>query len=169
MALQIFNANFVKAHTIRVTLGLLGWAALASAGLAQTPGSTRPNRIELAPGFRPDPAIVDGISGGRQSGAQIVEERSTPTGPCVGYVDRQPNHTLVLRADFDYLSLTIDSQEDTVLLLQGPGGVWCNDDSVGQNPRIAGEWLAGEYFVWVGSYQRGQYNPYTLSISREPE
>lgn len=66
---------------------------------------------------------------------------------------------------FNYLSLQVQSTEDTTLIIRGPGGTWCNDDSAGKNPGIAGQWLSGSYEVWVGSYQRNTYHPYVIRIS----
>lgn len=148
-------------------LGLISFLAMASPGYTQSSSSSLLRDIELAPGFRPDPLTVEGISGGREPTEVIAETSSTATGACVGFVDEQPDHELTLRSDFNFLALEVESQQDTVLLLKGPGGVWCNDDSVNHNPRIAGEWLAGSYSVWVGSYGQGRYYPYTLYIYQD--
>ncbi|NJK28104.1 MAG: hypothetical protein HC925_05815, partial [Coleofasciculaceae cyanobacterium SM2_3_26] len=69
---------------------------------------------------------------------------------------------------FTYLSLEVESSEDTTLVIQGPGGTWCNDDYRNMNPGIAGQWLAGEYRVWVGSYKRGEYYPYAIRLTAAP-
>ena len=63
---------------------------------------------------------------------------------------------------FDYLSLQVESPEDTVLVVRGPGGSWCNDDVLGFNPGLAGEWFSGTYDVWVGSYNEETYHPYII-------
>lgn len=149
------------------TLGLVPFMAMAFPGYAQDPPANLLQDIELAPGFRPDPLNLEGISGGREPTETVAGTSSTATGPCVGFVDEQPDHELTLLSNFDFLALEVESQQDTVLLLKGPGGVWCNDDSVGHNPRIAGEWLAGSYSVWIGSYGQGRYYPYTLYIYQD--
>lgn len=145
-------------------LGLVPFVAMAFPGYAQNISSSSLKDLDLTPGFQPDPLTLEGISGGREPTADIAGVQSTPTGPCVGFVDEQPDHEITLQSDFNFLALEVESQRDTILLLRGPGGVWCNDDSVGHNPRIAGEWLAGEYRVWVGSYAQGSYYPYTLYL-----
>ena len=51
------------------------------------------------------------------------------------------------------------------MIIKGPGGTWCNDDFDGKDAGIVGEWLAGTYQIWVGSYEKGKYLPYTLKIT----
>ncbi len=112
-----------------------------------------------------DPLTVRGMSGGTIDAKEISKRADTPTGACTGYVDREPDHTLRLKNKFDYMKLVIESPEDTTLVIKGPGGTWCNDEFEGKNPGIVGEWLRGNYEVWIGSYQKEQYLPYTLKIT----
>ncbi len=116
--------------------------------------------------FSPDPLTVRGMSGGAISGNTIAGKKETPpTGPCKGFVDQDPDHTLKLTSKFDYLKLVVDSPADTTMIIKGPGGVWCNDDFDGKNPGIVGEWLLGTYQIWIGSYKEKEYLPYTLKIT----
>ncbi|MBD2446125.1 hypothetical protein H6G76_02925 [Nostoc sp. FACHB-152] len=115
--------------------------------------------------FSPDPMNVRGMSGGSISGSEVAGRTATATGPCTGFVDEAPDHTLELTTKFDYLKLQVQSPEDVTMIVKGPGGTWCNDDLDGKNPGITGEWLPGNYQVWVGSYDQGQYFPYTLKIT----
>jgi hypothetical protein len=115
--------------------------------------------------FAPDPLTVTGMSGGSVPGSKVGGRSETPTGPCTGFVDENPGHRLKLKSGFDYLKLKIESPQDTTMIVKGPGGTWCNDDFEGKNPGIVGEWLPGIYEVWVGSYQKDQYFPYTLKIT----
>ncbi len=112
-----------------------------------------------------DPLTVRGMSGGTIPAKQISETTDTPTGACTGYVDKEPDHTLQLKKKFDYMKLLIESPEDTTLVIKGPGGTWCNDEFENKNPGIVGEWLDGKYSVWIGSYKKEQYIPYTLKIT----
>lgn len=121
--------------------------------------------ITLSPGFRPDPESLRGISGGEVAARTISERIETSTGPCVGFVDRQPDHIISLTESFDYLSVEVESPEDTTLIISGPGGTWCNDDLQGKNPAIIGQWLAGNYRIWVGSYQRNKFHPYVVRLT----
>ena len=112
-----------------------------------------------------DPLTVRGMSGGTIEGKEISGRKDTPTGACTGYMDREPDHTLRLKNKFDYMKLVVESAEDTTLIIKGPGGTWCNDEFEAKNPGIVGEWLEGDYEVWVGSYQKEDYIPYTLKIT----
>ncbi|AFY36259.1 hypothetical protein [Calothrix sp. PCC 7507] len=121
--------------------------------------------ISIGHKFSPDPFTVRGMSGGSVPGNQVAKRVETATGPCTGFVDEAPDHTLVLTSKFDYLKLQVQSPADTTLIISGPGGTWCNDEFNGQNPGMVGEWLPGTYRIWVGSYEQGKYFPYTLQIS----
>jgi hypothetical protein len=121
--------------------------------------------VRIGRKFAPDPFIVRGMSGGPVSASEVAGRGETGTGPCTGFVDEEPDHTLVLTNKFDYLKLEVDSPEDTTLIVSGPGGSWCNDEFDGKNPGIIGEWLPGTYRIWVGSYKRDKYLPYTLEIT----
>jgi len=121
--------------------------------------------VTLDQEFSPDPMTVRGMSGGSVSGNQVAGRRETATGPCNGFVDETPDHTLALTSKFDYLRLQVQSPEDTTMIVKGPGGTWCNDDFDGKNAGMVGEWLPGSYQIWVGSYNQGKYLPYTLQIT----
>jgi len=98
---------------------------------------------------------------------KLAGRSKTETGECIGFVDRTPDHKITLKTNFKYLNLKVRSSGDTVLLIRGPGGAWCNDDTTGRNPAIAGEWLAGTYEVWVGSYEVNASFPYLLEITEK--
>ncbi|PAX52654.1 hypothetical protein [Brunnivagina elsteri] len=115
--------------------------------------------------FAPDPYPLRGMSGGSISGRQIAGRTETPTGPCTGFFDEKPDHTIELKTRFEYLKLQVQSPADTTIVISGPGGSWCNDDFTGKNPGIIGEWLPGTYNVWIGSYEKNKYLPYTLQIT----
>lgn len=107
---------------------------------------------------------VRGISGGTLAAAQVAERAETETGPCVGFIDAQPDHVLTLTEPFNGLSLQVQSAEDTTLVIKGPGGSWCNDSYTSANPGIAGQWLPGTYDVWVGSHRSTGFFPYIIRI-----
>lgn len=154
--------NVVKISAI----ALLSWgSSLSISPLALSQSQPIFENITLNPGFRPDPESLRGISGGDVSARTISERIDTSTGPCVGFVDRQPDHILTLTEYFDYLSVEVESPEDTTLIISGPGGTWCNDDLQGKNPAIIGQWLAGNYKIWVGSYQRNKFHPYVVRLT----
>ena len=115
--------------------------------------------------FSPDPMKMRGMSGGSTPGKSIAGRRDTPTGACTGFFDQKPDHTLHLNRKFDYLKLKVSSPGDTALIIKGPDGIWCNDDFKGKNPEIVGEWLPGKYELWLGSFVKGEYFPYTIEIT----
>jgi len=121
--------------------------------------------VTIKPNFSPDPMMIRGISGGAVPAKQVAGRGETPTGPCVGFVDEAPDHVIKLTAFFNYLSLVVESPQDTTIVISGPGGTWCNDDFQAKNPGIAGQWLAGTYNIWVGSYDKDKYYPYIIRIS----
>jgi hypothetical protein len=129
--------------------------------LAQSQTST----IKLSPQFSPDPYEVRGTAGGSTSVQEMVGRRDTPTGPCTGFANAVPDHTLRLRAFFNSLTIQVESSEDTALVVQGPGGIWCNDDFQGKNPGVMGQWLPGKYDIWVSTYAKNQPAPYVLKFS----
>jgi hypothetical protein len=120
--------------------------------------------FDLSPGFLPDPTTGTGLSGGRVDAATYG---NTSHGPCTGMIDDTPDHTMVLRQDFSQLRVQVDSGQDTSLVIRGPGGLRCNDDSDGLNPVIEGYWPAGTYQIYVGSVESGTHN-YSISISELP-
>lgn len=144
-------------------LSLCGW--LFPQGVWAQNATPIFENVTIRPRFSPDPMVIRGISGGSIPADRIAGRVETPTGPCVGFTDREPDHTLELKAFFNYLSLQVQSPEDTTLIIKGPGGTWCNDESAGKNPGIAGQWQRGKYRVWVGSYRANEYHPYLMRIT----
>jgi hypothetical protein len=147
-----------------VSVGILASLGLGVPAIAQNPTTIFEN-VTLSPDFTPDPTTLRGISGGAIPASQAAERADTVTGACNGFVDQPPDHTIVLSQYFKYLSLQVQSPDDTTLIVRGPGGTWCNDDFSGKNPGIAGQWLSGTYQIWVGSYQQETYHPYVIRIT----
>lgn len=173
MSKQILQAlnNFVftNRHSVLSLLILLTFNLLST---EKTQGQLTPNPnipifqgVTINPQFRPDPQIVRGISGGMEFAREIAGRRDTEIGPCTGFVDRNPNHTLLITSPLNYLRVQVISPADTTLIITGPGGTWCNDDYQGKNAGIAGQWLPGTYSIWVGSYRQNRYAPYKILFS----
>jgi len=156
---------FVLAGLLPGVFGITFGAAAARAQTLPAQPLTIFENVTLSPNFTPDPTTIRGISGGDRAASQIAGRSNTATGPCNGFVDAQPDHTIVLTQFFSYLSLQVQSNQDTTIVIRGPGGVWCNDDASGKNPGIAGQWLSGTYQVWVGSFAQNSYSPYVIRIS----
>lgn len=123
--------------------------------------------VVLTPNLVPSDTTVRGISGGPLTASSVSGRPETVTGPCTGFVDTEPDHRMTLTDYFEYLSLEIQSPEDTTLVVRGPGGSWCNDDVYGFNPAIAGQWFSGTYDIWIGSYTENSYHPYVIRISEQ--
>lgn len=121
-------------------------------------------QVSLENQVDPNPLILEGVSGGKVKAAEIVQTESTATGFCNGFIDPQPNHILELNSFFEFLKIEVDSSTDTTIIIEGPGGVWCNDDSDNANPAIEGQWQPGNYKIWIGSYQEDTSNSYQIRI-----
>jgi hypothetical protein len=111
------------------------------------------------------PLTMAGKSGGKIKTQKIARTANTATGYCDGYVNSRPNHLIKLESWFEFLRLEVKSSVDTTILIEGSSGVWCNDDSGSANPMIEGQWQAGLYKVWVGSYQANTSHNYQIKIS----
>lgn len=147
---------------------LLGSNALVlgTEGLQPQVVSAQFNTLTLAAGFTPDPIVLQGIGGGDRSAPEVVNVRQTPTGLCLGFMSLEPHKEITLEDEFSNLEMFVESELDTTLIVEGPGGIWCNDDSQGsKNPAIAGEWLPGLYRIWIGAYLAGVEPDYQLYIS----
>ncbi len=87
---------------------------------------------------------------------------------CLGYGDEKPDHILILTEEMDRLSLSVMSEGDTTLLVDGPRGIDCSDNDR-RNSRDAavkeGKWPAGTYRIWVGTFNRGDRLDYKLLVS----
>ncbi len=125
----------------------------------------RTNNITIDGRFISNPLDLEGISGGRLTAIEITNTENTATGYCDGFVARQPNHILKLNSFFNFLKLEVRSSADTTILIKGPGGIWCNDDSDDANPTIEGQWQPGIYQIWIGSYQANSNNNYRIRIT----
>jgi len=121
--------------------------------------------IAIAPNFIPKLIELRGISGGAVETQTTSGRKSTETGDCIGFIDTVPDHKITLTKPFRSLKLQVKSSGDTILLVKGPGGIWCSDDVSDRNPEISGDWLQGTYEVWVGSYEKNASFPYLLQIS----
>lgn len=145
-------------------LGLVS-AVLSCTILNPSLAQSRSKRITLGDRVDPNPLIVRGISGGEVEATNIVDTEGTTTGFCNGFIEDRPNHILVLKNFFEFLKIEVDSSTDTTIIIEGPGGVWCNDDSDNANPAIEGQWQPGRYKIWIGSYQEDLNYDYQIKIT----
>lgn len=103
----------------------------------------------------------DGIAGGPNDAASMRFPDY-----CRGWFSEEPSHVLVVDRSRP-VRIAISSQADTTLaIVTSDGNVWCDDDGAGGlNPRIEGQFPAGSYYVWVGTYRAGQQAPYDLHFT----
>ncbi|NJL21559.1 MAG: hypothetical protein HC895_13270 [Leptolyngbyaceae cyanobacterium SM1_3_5] len=139
---------------VAIGLGAPVWAQSANFGT-----------IDVAPGFGSE--RVQGFTQGSVSLASLAN-RDRAGNLCVGFADSTPDHVLVLQRDLPRLSLQVNSESDTTLLVLGPGNsVRCGDDISRTNLNAAvqdTDLRAGEYRIWVGSFEADTRIDYTLSI-----
>ncbi len=121
--------------------------------------------LVLSPNLKLSPQVLKGISGGTEETQKKSGKPQSETGPCLGFIDTAPDHKVTLNTGFNYLKLRVLSPGDTILLVKGPGGSWCSDDVKDRNPEISGQWLAGTYEIWVGSYEVNTSYPYLLELT----
>ncbi len=104
--------------------------------------------LRLRAGFTDDPRRI-----GIYSGGSI--DASTVASGCVGMISRAPDVELVYDAGSLPLTVGVEGDGDTTLVINGPDGRWyCDDDSGGnadpeftfRNPQ------SGTYDIWVGAY-----------------
>ena len=136
-------------------LALSGYGSQVTAQGALQIGGRRANfgKRTLRPGFVPDPVNINIVSGGNINASGLGLGAG-----CVGYVTAQPDFILTLRGTSSNLRFYVTAGSDTTLLVNTAGGSWqCNDDSYGgNNPTVnIANATAGQYDVWVGSYQSG--------------
>ncbi len=121
--------------------------------------------ISLNPGF--GQTSISGIAGGGTSLRDVAGKAETATGSCLGFGKGQADQILRLNSGFRDLTVVVKSNMDTTIVVQGPGGTWCNDDFQGKNPGLDGQWQAGEYKIWIGTQGRNQSVNYVLKVSQE--
>ena len=118
--------------------------------------------ITLSAGFRPDPQMVQVVSGGDLEADGVGSS-------CTGHIAESPD-VRVNYSSGDYpLTFQVFADDDTTLVINAPDGRWyCDDDGAGDlNPMVYfATPSSGAYDVFIGNYQDGNTDA-TLSISEE--
>lgn len=144
-------------HTLRTTALAATLLAAVTPATAQD-ASLNPafGVVSLTAGFLPDPNWVFVYSGGTTENTFT----DTTTGDrCSGYFEQAPDFRLHFTTGSGLpLSITSESDDDTVLLVNGPDGLWyCNDDTYGLNSAVTfAAPQDGFYDIWVGTYSDPQ-------------
>ena len=116
----------------------------------------------LVAGFTPDPRIVNLSSGGSIDASQTVGSG------CRGYITSAPDYRVNYQAGGYPLIISVASNTDTTLVINGPNGQYtCDDDSGnGTNPSVRfNNPQSGQYDIWVGTYGSASSAPASLYIS----
>lgn len=132
-------------------------AALAMVTLAATEvwaqGGTYGGGV-ISPGG--PPAILSGQSGGPRNASSMGSS-------CRGSIAMAPDHMFNVVAPMHVTIEVLNQGGDTTLVVMGPSGVFCDDDSAGSlRPRVSQMMMPGIYQVFVGTYGSGGMHAYTL-------
>jgi hypothetical protein len=161
----------MNAESRRVKAVLVLFAGLMAAGAVQAQTLNwmevpRYGTVDLNPGFDRDPRSVRVEAGGS------TQMRPSFGRDCAGYVAAdKPDVDINYGRGGNYnLYIYVESAVDTTLVVNLPSGDWvCNDDgggSLGVDPLvIVRPAQAGNYNVWIGTYDDTNTVPAVLKIS----
>ena len=155
--------------------GRSGWWATRSTSTGTSTSIARPPLEDIEADIQQvEQEIVAMLQGMTICGANHSKDRRSDAsylgGDCVGYAAQAPDVRLVWDGVSDELRVFFiaNTADDATLLINLPDGSWvCNDDADGTiDPMVAlRNPSQGQYDIWVGSYQRGQFISGTLSIT----
>lgn len=118
--------------------------------------------VNLKAGFDPDPVVVKVDAGG---------EVQTKLGGFDHWVGKKPDVRLNYTAGKYLLTLYVESDADTTLLVNLPDGKWIgNDDTNALNPQLTfGTPATGQYDIWIGTIKGGDkvFPPAKLFITEK--
>jgi len=138
----------------------------SSSSQSSYPHSTqgRYGNFTVGAGFTPDPQTATGVSGYSDAGRV---DAATFGVQCTGFIDTTPDHTITVTSSVT-LRLTVKSEIDSVLVIRGPAGTFCDDDSAGGlNAQINALFTPGEYEVYVGNI--GEAGEYILTVTESSQ
>jgi hypothetical protein len=108
---------------------------------------------------------------GTMEGAIGASERYSDGYSCSGFVPLEPQFCIYLPVDGHYSFAVSDSRGvDTVLVIVNSDDIIasCDDDSNGGlRPRAGGLLAAGNYYIYVGTFSRGQSGAFDLVVTAE--
>ncbi|MFG1498158.1 hypothetical protein ABMA57_16110 [Saccharospirillum sp. HFRX-1] len=155
----------MKLTVVRFALaGLVSMTTIAVAQAVDWTEQPTQGTINLAVGFLPDPYVVALTAGGEHAASETHQS-------CSGFISNAPDVDLNYNAGSHSLSLYVDSNADTTLVVYDPDGNWhCSDDfasdSAGTNPGVVlSSPASGNYNIWIGTYAVGEYPDAELKIS----
>jgi hypothetical protein len=169
-----YVAGEVPPATLTIAEGATAGGVPPAGGLPPA-GATAPDfnlpptygETTLTAGFNPDPATVQVIAGG-----EIDAAAANLGAACVGFIAAAPDYRVqytpgALPLIFHVVPSPEAANADTTLVVNGPDGTWyCNDDTNGPNPQVVLEVpAAGQYDIWVGTYNPGMGADAVLHIT----
>jgi len=111
----------------------------------------------IAPGS--PPLTLAGTSGGPRQARSMG-------GNCRGTIAVRPDHVINVVTPMQVRFEVLNAGGDTTMVVVGPSGVFCDDDSGnGLNPRVIQQLMPGQYQVYIGTYAGRNLYPYTLQVS----
>ena len=131
--------------------------AVLAAGLA-TASDYR--NFSIGAGFTPDPQTGTGTTGGARDASQAFGSQ------CSGSVDTTPDHVITVTSAVN-LKLYTTSTTDSTLVMRGPSGTFCDNDSHGDlDAEISGMFAPGQYQIFVGT-NGNQNGNYTITLTEQ--
>ncbi|MEI6428690.1 MAG: hypothetical protein WCO45_09955 [Pseudanabaena sp. ELA607] len=97
----------------------------------------RAQDINLSPKFTPDPLTYSGTTTTKFDCNKAPESLS-------------PSHSVKVSSYFGLLRLQIESSQPVSVRIAGPDTNYCKD---GSKLVLSGEWIKGDYRIWVGTPQ----------------
>ena len=162
---RLLSAGLLSAEFIGAT-GLLSTIALGHPLLGDRVAANEPQQpIQLR---NNGTAEARGVTAGERSLAEMAG-RDRRRKVCLGYAAAEPDHQLILTQSQPRLRIAVSSEgADTTLLILGPRGIDCNDNYRRDHRDAAvtaRNWPAGNYQIWVGSFEAGDRIDYQLRIT----
>ena len=136
--------------------------AQSDAGAAANPEPSAYITLDLKAGFVLDPFLVS-VNGGGEVDASTLDEA------CVGFINDAPVMKVNWEGTADFIDIFFYSDTDPTLVVQLPDGSYVCADDANENlldPELTVEKpAAGEYKIWVGSFDEGHLLPGLLVIT----
>lgn len=143
-------------HTRSALIVLAGLCVALLSTEAQAQGGTYGGGV-IAPGS--PPVTLAGTSGGPRQARSMGSS-------CRGTIAVRPDHVFNVVTPMQVRFEVLNSSGDTTMVVVGPSGVFCDDDSGnGFNPRVIRHLMPGQYQVYVGTYSGRNMYPYTIQVS----
>ncbi|MES1199276.1 MAG: peptidase, partial [Pseudomonadota bacterium] len=164
LGVQSMSLKKIAAATAVIMVAAVGFGAATAQDWRQpaTYGSATLNT-----GFEPDPHNVN-----LQSGGSIDASQSIGNG-CTGFIANAPDFDLTYNSGTGAnqlpLVISVNSNADTTLVVNGPDGKWYCDDDSGNgalNPSLTFTHpQSGLYDIYIGTYGNSGLQPAVLSVS----